>query len=57
MLQTMHSNYNNPVRLSAFNVAAGTIDTKVFAPEDGAILDAHTLTGLEFIHVTGTVSG
>jgi hypothetical protein len=49
LLQTMHSNTNNPTRLSQFDVAAGTIATKVYAPSDGAVVDAKTLTGLSFI--------
>lgn len=49
LLQAIHSNTNNPVRLSQFNVAAGTINTRVYAPEDGATWDTNVLTGLSFI--------
>ena len=48
-LQCMHSNTNNPTRLSQINVGAGTIDTRVYAPEDGATLDVKTLSGLTFL--------
>lgn len=49
MLQTVHSNYNNPTRLSELDVAAGTISTRVFAPEDGAAQDVTVLRGLQFL--------
>lgn len=49
LLQTLHSNTNNPVRLSEFDVAAGTISTRVYAPEDATTWDVNTLTGLTFI--------
>lgn len=49
LLQTMHSNTDNPVRLSEIDVNAGTVDTWVEAPSDGAIVDEHVLTGLSFL--------
>lgn len=49
LLQTMHSNTDNPVRLSEINVDDGTIDTWVQAPSDGAIIDESLLAGLSFI--------
>ncbi|AZS35592.1 hypothetical protein CVS47_00184 [Microbacterium lemovicicum] len=49
MLQAIHSNTDNPVRLSQFDVNAGKIDTKVYSPEDGVTWDANSLTGLSFI--------
>ncbi|MDN3497259.1 metallophosphoesterase [Planococcus sp. APC 4015] len=49
LLQAIHSNTNNPVRLSQFNVDAGTISTRVYAPEDGATWDTNVLRGLSFI--------
>jgi hypothetical protein len=50
LLQAIHSNTDNPVRLSELDVDAGTISTRVFAPSDGATWDTHTLTGLTFLH-------
>ncbi|WP_203582067.1 metallophosphoesterase [Microbacterium hibisci] len=49
LLQAIHSNTNNPVRLSEFDVADGTISTRVLAPSDGTTWDSNTLTGLTFI--------
>ncbi len=49
LLQAIHSNDDNPVRLSQFDVNAGKINTRVYAPEDGATWDVNTLSGLSFI--------
>lgn len=49
LLQTMHSNTDNPVRLSQVDVAAGAIETRIYSPEDGVTLDDKTLDGLAFI--------
>ncbi len=50
VLQALHSNDDNPVRLSDIDVNAGTIGTQVYAPESGRTWDVHTLTGLSFLH-------
>ncbi|MEU1970357.1 cell wall-binding repeat-containing protein [Microbacterium sp. NPDC019599] len=49
MVQAIHSNTNNPVRLSQFDVAAGTITTQVYAPQDNVTWDVRVLSGLTFI--------
>jgi hypothetical protein len=49
LLQTLHSDTTNPVRLSKFDVDGGTISTRVYAPLDGSTWDTNTLTGLTFI--------
>lgn len=49
LLQAIHSNTSNPVRVSEFGVADGTISTRVIAPSDGTTWDSHTLTGLTFL--------
>ncbi|MFS0734241.1 hypothetical protein ABC304_01740 [Microbacterium sp. 1P10UB] len=49
LLQAIHSKSTNPVRLSQFDVNAGTISTKVYGPLDGSTWDVNTLSGLTFI--------
>ncbi len=49
LLQTLHSNTANPVRLSQFDVVDGTITTQVYAPRDNATWDVKVLSGLTFI--------
>lgn len=49
LLQSLHSNNNNPVRLNKVDVNTGTIATYVYAPEDGATWDSKTLSGLSFL--------
>nr|WP_315267478.1 cell wall-binding repeat-containing protein [Microbacterium lemovicicum] len=49
VLQAIHSNTDNPVRLSDIDVDAGTIDTQVYAPSDGVTWDVNILTGLSFL--------
>lgn len=53
MLQTIHSRTNNPVRLSQFDVNAGTITTQVYAPKDNVTWDVRILSGLTFIRAAG----
>lgn len=48
ILQALHSR-SNPVRLSEFDVDAGQISTRVYAPMDGQVWDEKVLTGLSFI--------
>ncbi|MFE1645643.1 metallophosphoesterase [Microbacterium sp. P01] len=49
LLQAIHSNTGNPVRLSQVDVSGGTISTNVYSPADGATWDVNVLTGLNFI--------